>query len=106
MTDAERNDYNWTSVDAAELTNFLKTQTGVKLLRALAIEEPPLLRKGDTNEILIRSGEVSHHKHLLSFLLTLTGEIIQHQDEDTKQNPYPSLTDDEAWEGPKLNEPQ
>lgn len=106
MTEKERQEYNWTSVDASELTNFLKTQTGVKLLRTLALEEPQLLRKGETNEILIRSGEVAQHKYVTSFLLTLAGGVLEHQDEMPELDAYPSLTDDNAWEGPKLNEPQ
>jgi hypothetical protein len=107
MTDEERQEHQWTSVEAAEFTAFLKTATGIKFLRALALEEPQLLRKGDTNEILIRSGEVAQHKLITSFLLALTGEALELQDENTSEpNAYPSLTDDSKWDGPPLKEPQ
>jgi len=103
MTQDDLDKFHWTSTDAAELKSFLKTETGLRLLHAIALEEPELLRKGDTNEILIRSGEVAQHKHVASFILTLTGETFEHH-EDSSVNNYPSLTDDAAWDGPKLNE--
>jgi hypothetical protein len=104
-TDLEK--FDWSSGDASELREFLKTSTGTKVLRALALEEPLLLRSGETNGILIRSGEVAQHKYLTSFLLDLTGEFFEHHDDgNSVSNDYPSLTDDNAWDGPKLNEPQ
>ena len=96
--------FRWDSGNAAELKTFLQGPTGIKLLRGLALEEPELLRKGEANEILIRSGEVAHHKHFISFLLELTGADFEHQDEDPTPNAYPSLLDDEAWEGDKLKD--
>lgn len=105
MEHTTRDTVDWTSVEATELNAFLKTPTGMKLLRALALEEPPLLRKGDTNEILIRSGEVAQHKNLISFLLESTGEVREEIVEDLPKA-YPDLTDDNQWDGPKLKEPQ
>jgi hypothetical protein len=107
MTNEDLEQFNWTSVDAQDLKAFLQTSTGTKVLRALALEEPELLDKGDTNEILIRSGQTRQHKHITNFLFSLTGESFEHNSDDLQElNNYPSLEDDDQWEGERINKPQ
>ena len=93
----------WTSTEAGEWKLFLNTDTGKKLLLYLVEGEPTLLKKGDTNEILIRSGEVSQHKEVLSTLLYLTGAETNEQLDIPPSPNYPSLTDDDAWGFPDAN---
>jgi hypothetical protein len=92
---------SWTSDNAKVWREFLDTTTGQRLLRLIAQEEPELLSKGDVNEILIRSGELRHHKSLVSLFLFLVGEIVEEQ--PTVSLAYPPLDDDKYWEGDKLN---
>lgn len=96
----------WTSAEAGEWKSFLGTETGKKLLRYLAEGEPYLLPGGGVNEILIRSGEVKQHKEILSTLIELTGADISEPPALHSDETYPPLTDDERWDGPKLNQPQ
>lgn len=108
MIDLERP--QWQSIDATNLRDFLKTETGRKLLGAIALEEPQLLAKGDVNEILVRSGEVRQHKHLLNYLLALTGEGFELEGGDKNPVPenispnYPPPEDDRFWDGDKLTD--
>lgn len=95
----------WTSTEAAVWKDFLGTETGKRLLRFLAEAEPALLTKGETNEILIRAGQVRQHKEILSDLLDLTGGIEIQPEDDVVDN-FPSLYDDNKWDGKKLQEPE
>jgi hypothetical protein len=104
MTNQDLEKYQWESSNASELREFLKTRTGLKLLKALAVEEPELLGKGETNEVLIRSGETRQHKFITSFLLTLTGEFHAEEEDSSSIDNYPSLTDDSKWDGDKLDD--
>ena len=105
MHQADREKHNWTSVDAQAWREFISTATGKKLLRAIAEEKPPLLKKGDTNEIMIRSGEAACHDDIVAFLLTLTGADTELDDAPSQPSSYASLEDDNAWDGPKLTDP-
>lgn len=94
----------WTSTEASVWREFLNTDTGKKLLRFLAEEAPSLLRKGDVNEILIRSGEVANHHDVLAALIDLTGtNEVQHVEETVSGSEYPPLEDDSQWPGDKIN---
>jgi hypothetical protein len=104
MTNQDLEKFDWTSSNASDLREFFSSETGVKVLRALALEEPELLRKGDTNEILIRSGETAQHKYLTSFLLSLTGDNFELNEDVTVSDAYPDPTDDSKWDGPKIDE--
>lgn len=96
----------WTSTEASVWKDFLKTGTGQRLLRYLAESEPFLLRHGDINAILIRSGEVAQHKQIVSELLELTGAVDALEPETNLSPNYPPLDADEHWEGAKLNNPE
>lgn len=94
----------WTSEDVAQFRNFLKTQTGEKLIPFLQEQFPSLLGKGETNDILIRSGEVRGCQILMRELLGMAfpSEVKQIQSEA-----YPPLEDDSQWtDGQKLNPEQ
>jgi hypothetical protein len=105
MHQADRERHNWTSVDAQAWKEFLATNSGKKLLRAVASEKPELLSKGETNEIFIRSGEARHHDNLIAFLLTLTGADTEIDDDISQESTYAALDDDSQWDGPKLADP-
>jgi hypothetical protein len=105
MNQLDREKHNWTSVDAKAWSDLLRTDTGKKLLRAVSQEKPELLGKGDTNDILIRSGEARHHDSIIAFLLTLTGADTEIDDDPSQDSTYPSLMDDTQWEGEKLHDP-
>jgi len=92
----------WDSEDTASLRTFLEeTRAGTRLLPALAFSIPGLLGAGDTNSILIRNGEVRGAQSMVEALLTLASQPASTPKADP--NPYPSLTDDEAWaDGQKI----
>jgi hypothetical protein len=85
---------DWDSNDTINLRNFLKTQTGTRLLPKIAEGFPLLLASGESNAILIRSGEVRGMQDVLKSILALAyppAEVKQSNDN------YPDLTNDEAW---------
>jgi len=91
----------WTSDDIANWAAFLNTKTGQRLIPKLVESCPALLGCGDTNNILIRSGEVRGFAETARVLLSLT-----HEPEGLKKDPtaYPSPEDDSAWDDKeKLN---
>lgn len=96
-----RESLEWTSDDAANLRIFLDTRTGQRLLPKALESMPPLLTKGEDNEIFIRSGEVRGFQLLTEALLSLTSiapAIV------TEEPAYPPLEDDRAWkDGQKLD---
>lgn len=93
----------WTSSDAKMWKDFLSTQTGNRLLAQLAAVRPTLFPSGDTNSILIRSGESRQHDAIVAELLGLAGGAIELDHKDPEA--YPSLTDDAAWEDGKTTTP-
>lgn len=90
----------WDSEDIQSLSHFLGTRTGARLLPKVAELIPALLRKGDVNEILIRSGEVLGAQEAIRAILVLaTHEPAPVQE----QRDYPDLTDDKQWaDGKKI----
>lgn len=92
---------DWLPTDAENLARFLETDTGKRMLPKLVDHCPTLLGKGDTNEILIRSGEVRAWTATVEAMLSLA-----HPPPPTPTNnvtEYPPLTDDTAWnDGQKL----
>jgi hypothetical protein len=96
------NEIQWTPDDVVALINFLNTQSGAKLASKLAEMTPPLLSEGDTNKILIRSGEVLGMQNTIRNLLSLT-RVIPVENDSSDASEYPSLTDDARWiDGQKI----
>lgn len=94
----------WTSSDATALKTFLATQTGRRLLAQIASSKPVLLGAGDTNSILIRTGEARHHDELVGSIISLAGGALEEPTTDPTAQAYPPLTDDTAWaDGQKIN---
>jgi hypothetical protein len=91
---------SWTSDDRLALAHFLNTVSGSKLLPKLAELAPVLLSKGETNDILIRSGALLGTQDVIKNVLTLARpEPAAPQ----QQEPYPDLTDDKQWnDGKKI----
>lgn len=90
----------WNSDDRLALANFLNTVSGSKLLPKLAEMAPTLLSKGDTNEIMIRSGALLGTQDIIKNLLSLA-----RPEPDAPQTPndYPDPTDDSQWnDGKKI----
>lgn len=108
LTETKRKELNWTSSDARALKEYLDKDTGRKFLAVLASELPQLLGKGETNEVLIRSGEARQHIYLTGLVLDLRGDTFVDDDLAKTSVPadsYPSLEDDSQWEGPSLHDP-
>lgn len=97
MTPTPPSDKNsdWNSIDAINLRNFLGSQTGERLLTHLGESVPELLGSGDTNAILIRSGQVKGGSELLSLLVSLT--IEPPASVPKASDKYPDLDDDSKW---------
>lgn len=94
----------WLSTDEEALDKFLKTDTGRRLLQKLGELAPQLLAKGDTNEILIRSGEARAFQLMLSRIL----ELSHHNPDEQPTKPaadYIPLTDDNQWQDGKVLDP-
>lgn len=90
----------WTSEDRRNLAEFLKSDSGLRLLPKLAEQVPSLMDGGDTNSILIRTGVVKGAQLAIQEILTLARPepVIP---EPT--SPYPQLNDDSKWDdGQKL----
>lgn len=83
-------------VDRDLWKQFLRTTTGKRLLSKALDTQPPLLAKGDINEILIRSGEVRGWSAAFSTLVALA--IPEAKATVAEPENYPALTDDAAWE--------
>lgn len=94
------NDLEFSSEDASMWRQFLKTQSGQRLLPKMLEAIPALLDGGGTNEILIRSGMVKGFQTAAQNLLALAfpqPETLQ------KAGEYPDLTDNAAWnDGKKI----
>lgn len=83
---------------------FLESRAGQLLIPKVLEYVPTLLGSGDTNAILIRSGEVRGFQAAMSALLALAHPPPA---ESKPINPdYPPLDDDAAWnDGQKLLKP-
>lgn len=93
---------DWTSVDEENFGKFLDTETGRRLIPRLLEGVPQLSDGGDTNRLLIRSGEVRGWQACVRDLLMLSH--AQPQQAGVAQNQaYPPLEQDEAWnDGQKI----
>ena len=96
---------DWLPTDQERWASFLETETGKRLLPYVAESAPPLLAKGDINEILIRSGEVRGYQTILqNLILAAHPSATEAQVKGTSE--YPPLTDDKAWnDGQELTDP-
>ena len=93
---------DWTSDDSANLRAFLRTPSGSRLLPKILETSPLLLPGGETNDILIRSGEVRAYMDVSRTILTLAylKDIPEVVGGTTS---YPDLEDDTKWDdGNKL----
>lgn len=92
----------WTTEDIDLWRQFLGTQTGSRLLPKLLEETPHLLGGGNTNDILVRSGEVRGFQLAAGALLAMTN--YPPPPVKTAEN-YPLPEDDSAWnDGNKISE--
>lgn len=97
MSIINASELEFTSDDNANWADFLRTQTGQRLLPKLAESAPRLLAGGGTNEILIASGALLGFQQALQAMLELQS-VPQAPQRGTEN--YPSLDDDKAW-GPE-----
>lgn len=97
---------DWSSDDESNLRAFFSTETGQRLLPKLLETAPTNLAKGETTEVLIRSGEVRGYSEAARNLLSLAFRPASATVEtDQPSSEYPSLTDDAKWaDGQKLNQ--
>jgi hypothetical protein len=96
---------SWAVTDSENLEKFLSTPTGQRLIPKLAELTPELLAAGDTNAVLIRSGEVRGVNIVIATLLTLAHPTKQDLDAGTVTE-YPSLDNDKAWEDGQTLDPE
>lgn len=96
------NPSDWTSVDSENLSKFLDTDTGKRLLPKIAEAAPLLHDGGEVNRILIRTGELRGFQTVLREILSLAHPAPPVQQSNGE---YPNLFDDKGWEGPKLSDP-
>jgi len=94
----------WDEVEDREFWNqFLRSRTGSRLIPKAIESCPVLLGRGETNDILIRSGEVRGFQLVIQALLALSVPEPKTQD-TTATKAYPALDDDAAWaDGKKVN---
>lgn len=91
----------WDVIEDRDLWfQFLRTRTGQRLFAAALENQPPLLGKGDVNEILIRSGEVRGWSACITTLISLSIPETN-LTEAAPVESYPELTDDAAWDDKK-----
>lgn len=74
---------------------FQQTETGRRLIPKMLESVPALLPSGDSNAILIRSGEVRGWSSAAQSLLSLAAPTPEKPDESNAR--YPDLDDDAAW---------
>lgn len=92
---------DWLPTDEENLAKFLETETGKRLIPRLVSDMPLLLAGGDTNSILIRSGEVRAYQAFMETLVTLAHPAAVEASVNITE--YPPLHDDRAWaDGQKL----
>jgi hypothetical protein len=92
----------WTTLDSDSLAKFLDTETGKRLVPKLADASPTLFDRGDTNALLIRTGEVRGVQIILREILMLAHPPPPMKPTDSN---YPPPEDDSKWDGPKINDP-
>jgi len=84
----------WTSDDVAIFRQFIESPTGRRLVPALAHNAPMLLRKGETNDILIRTGELAGFQDGLQALLNMAYPMSEPA---KPEEAFPALENDAAW---------
>ena len=94
---------DWSSEDQLQWREFLKTRAGTRLIPKALENAPTLLAKGETNELMIRAGELRGWSECLRVLLGLTAPIPVPTSEP---NNYPDLTDDAAWSDGRSTQPK
>lgn len=87
----------WSSEDVDHWAQFLRTQSGQRLIPKIAEAAPRLLAGGETNALLVRNGEVLGFSAAVQTALELS-HLPQAPQRGTEN--YPSLDDDQAW-GPE-----
>lgn len=83
------------SDDRSKWKNFLSTRAGLRLIPKCAEHAPQLLGKGESNEILIRSGELRGFQIAIQSLLSLAEPPAP--DAPPERTAWPDLMDDSAW---------
>jgi hypothetical protein len=97
MLEVYARETDWIHTDEEALAAFLETPTGKRLLPKLTEVMPKLLGAGDTNAVLIRSGEVRAYQEVISTIISLAHPSeIPKGDSQTSKN-YPNPEDDAAW---------
>jgi hypothetical protein len=86
----------WATTDAENLSAFLETPTGKRLIPSLLKEAPSLLEGGETNDILIRSGQVLAFQKMVETLIFLAHPSRQIR--QTEITNYPAPENDAAWD--------
>jgi hypothetical protein len=84
----------WFATDAEALRRFLESETGTRLLPKILESTPGLLAGGDTNALMVRSGEVRGCQIFATAILALAYPPPPPPEE---QNSYPELEDDSKW---------
>jgi hypothetical protein len=94
------NELEFTSEDVNAWRAFLQTRTGQRLLPKLLESAPVLIPGGETNRIMIRSGELLGFQAAVQGLLALANPLAEQKDASN----FPDLTDDDAWnDGKQVN---
>lgn len=93
---------DWTQFDAENLAKFLETDTGKRFLPKLTEQIPTLFDGGETNRILIRSGEVRAFNQVLEQVLLLAHPPAPVSPQVPE---YPALENDNAWNDGQRIEP-
>lgn len=86
---------DWSSDDAIALRTFLESVSGQRFLSHVAENCPELLGGGESNSVLIRSGEVKGYSNSLKNILSLT--IEPPQSVIPVSSNYPDLDDESKW---------
>ncbi len=94
---------DWTPYDSEKLAAFLDSETGKRFIPKLVESAPTLFEGGDTNRILIRSGEVLSFQKIVKEILFLAHPPPPNKQEATE---YPPLEADEAWKDGQKLEPE
>lgn len=85
---------DWDSEDMVAWRTFLGTRAGSRLLPKLLENIPQLLALGESNAILIRSGEV---RGWIEAGRTLLALAVPPPEVKNPETTYPDLVDDSKW---------
>jgi hypothetical protein len=88
----------WDEADILLWREFLSTTTGQRVIAKALDGVPPLLPSGDTNAILIRSGEVRGWAAAAQAILGLAAPLPTPSSSVSDQ--FPDLDDDSRWDTP------